>query len=370
LRIRKIILGLVVALPLAACLLDLPTPQVNDDAGLDGSIADTGLQDGLVPDGPGPDGQLPDTGMDGSMGFDAAGCDSGICQVATFALEPGHIENDNTNLYFTIGSDRIESLVIASNATSTLLNAGSGEFINDLKMRNGNVYFTSIPGASNNKVVRCAKSGCGTKVTYTSGSNLAFSSVDSDGTNLVWFTIDDVSGTRGVVKCDAGAACNGVNAVQTLSGTRAIAADNSYVYWCSAGGVFQMCQAPGCASAVNANGAGAVDVTFDGNNVYWVDGSTVKMQPKGNVNGGMTIVSGGNGGANGFAVRADATNVYWLRKLNGMGELRRCSIGTGCMSQQAETLAGTLGDPTSLTLTTTDVFFTTVTPKAIWRVSK
>lgn len=343
-----------------ACLLDLPSPTV--DPGFEASIPDTGLPDGYVP----PDGNMmmtdgggSDAGMDGVSVLDGGGCD-GPCVFATFSnVEPHHIDNDNASVFYAVGADVIEARTISTKAVTTLVTSGGNDVITDLKLRGNYVYFASA-GARASRVPK----GGGQRNNYTTtGSGLQ--GIDADSL-YAWFTV----GT-GIVRCarDTPFPCTTLNPIHAHTSPKHILVDGTFVYWDNANPALFFCSG-NCGSETATMQFGDQDFTFDGNTVYWVDKANVLKMPKGQTSM-MYFADGAHGATNGFAIRSDGTNVYWLTKSGtNDGALRRCAIASGCTSKNADTLASNLANPTSLTITSNEVFFTTQGDDTVWRVPK
>lgn len=359
-RASFVLAVLAIAAPLAACLLDLPSPTVNDLIGFDGSNPDGSLPDGFSP----PDGAM-DGGADVQVGFDAGPCDATACKFFTqMGLDPRFIENDGTNLYFASGSNDIDSVNITTKAF-TPLSSNVNDIIVDLKVTGGYFYFVSLPGSKNN-VSRCpTNQACSNmRIDYVpdGGTALQTTGVASDGTS-VFFTLNELAG--GIVKCGAGAPCGGLGTFKADVRPTGILFDTSSLYWFNqnGAGVFS-CTLPSCATVVSTGGGSIKDITVYSATTYWLESGGAVWRKTGNTTAQMVPNAGSNKGR---AIRADAMHVYYLLD----DALYRCGAAADCMSNNAELLAGGLPSAFGLTLTSNAAFFTTRAPdRTIYRVAK
>ncbi len=347
--------------PLGACLLDLPTPTV--DAGLDGSVP----PDGTTPDGSldGPGAETGSDSSDGMVGFDAGPCD-GPCVMYTGSsmFDPHLLDNDGMNLYILNGSYEIDALNIANKTLTPLSQSSNDQPIVDLKVRSNYIYFTTDFSTTHN-VSRCPSTGCdGGRFDYINGGTpKAMFGVDSDGTNL-FFTIDELADSGGIVKCAVGSKCPSLAPLRTFDHPQLLVLEDGGLYWSKNNwfGVYS-CALPQCAAIVGAMGSSIADIAVDDANMYWIEnGGVVWRQPK-----GSSAVQVYNNGCVGLvkAIRTDGTSLYWLCGTDGVF---KCPVGaTNCTPT---TLASNLNQGSALTVTNDSVYYATKGDHTIWRVPK
>lgn len=354
--IRRAIFALATTLPLAACLLDLPEPRIDDDAGFDGSVPDNYV--------PGDGNPPPDSATDGGSNDTGTGMDSGPNPGVFFlqgGLDPHLIENDGANLYFASGAANIDSLTI-SGKTLAILSSIGGEFITDLRVQGQGIYFISTQG-SQNIAARCPTVGSclNMRTTYGSSTTLHPTAIDSNG-GSAFFTLDDPIGSGGgIVKCPVLTAC-GLTPLKTLDVPHLlrVSADNLSLVWDTrTGGGINTCPiGSNCSPVTSGMNNSIQDITSDSNQYYWIETGGAVWRSKNNVATQMAPSQG-----TGRAIRSDGTNVYWLTTT----AFYRCGVMSDCMSMGGEVLQVGLQNASHLTITNNAVYYTTRSDHTIWR---
>jgi hypothetical protein len=347
-----------VTLPLGACLLDLPEPRVDDDAGFDGSVPDTGVtSDGMPPtDGV----AMPDAPSDTGTGMDGGANPSAF--FTQNGLDPHLIENDNTNLYFASGSTTIDSLSIANKTLSTLSSVAP-EFITDLRVQGQNVYFTETVG-STYIAARCPTIGpCqNMRTTYSSSTTVAATQIDSNGASVFFSNDSSIGSGGGITKCSIQGSCAPFKNLDVPHLLR-VSADSSSLVWDTrnGGGIYTCSIGSNCGSVTMGMNNSIQDITSDTSQYYFIETGGAVWRSKNNV---ATQIAPSTG--NGRAIRSDGTSVYWLTTTT----FYRCGVMSDCMSMGGEVIASNLQNASHLTITSNAVYYTTRQDHTIWRFLK